>query len=167
MSPFSAFPGPDDAAQTASSVMELLEILWGGGRDLATAPLSASQLRVMYVLERHDGINLRTLTEALDSTPSSASRLCDRLEAVGFLDRAPSTTSRRELELRLSGRGLAFLAELRSRRERQIEAALGGMSAADRKALVRGLESFQAALAGTVRPPALGVAETPAASRSA
>ncbi|RAJ45570.1 DNA-binding MarR family transcriptional regulator [Kitasatospora sp. SolWspMP-SS2h] len=167
MSPFSALPGPGDAAQTASSVVELLEILWGGGRDLATAPLSASQLRVMYVLERQDGINLRTLTEALDSTPSSASRLCDRLEAVGFLDRAPSTTSRRELELRLSGRGLAFLAELRARRERQIGAVLDAMPPAERKALVRGLESFQDVLAGTVRPPALGVAGSPSATRSA
>lgn len=132
------------AARTVSSVVELLEVLWGRGRDLPAAPVSPSQLRVMLVLEHNDGINLRTLTEALGSRPSSVSRLCDRLEAVGFIERAPSASSRRELQLRLNSHGRSFLRDLRARREQELGAVLARMPAARRTALVEGLESFRA-----------------------
>ncbi|WP_328664678.1 MarR family winged helix-turn-helix transcriptional regulator [Streptomyces sp. NBC_00328] len=121
---------------------ELLEILWGRA---STAPVSASQLRVLFILEHGEGINLRTLADALGSTPPSTSRLCDRLQAVGFVERAPSTTSRRELRLFLSPQGRTFLAELRARRERAVEAVLAQMPAAGREALVEGLAAFCAA----------------------
>ncbi|MEY2243501.1 MarR family winged helix-turn-helix transcriptional regulator [Streptomyces sp. BF23-18] len=118
---------------------ELLEILWGRA---STAPVSASQLRVLFILEHDEGINLRTLADALGSTPPSTSRLCDRLQAVGFVERTPSATSRRELRLFLSGQGRTFLTELRARRERAVEAVLAQMPAAGREALVEGLAAF-------------------------
>ncbi|MFF3886521.1 MarR family winged helix-turn-helix transcriptional regulator [Streptomyces sp. NPDC001914] len=123
---------------------ELLEILWGRA---STAPVSASQLRVLFVLEHDEGINLRTLADALGSTPPSTSRLCDRLQAVGFIERAPSATSRRELRLFLSPQGRTFLAELRARREQAVEAVLEQMPAAGRAALVEGLAAFCVAAA--------------------
>lgn len=130
---------PDEAARAASVAAELLEVLWGRA---STAPVSTSQLRVLYILEHKEGINLRTLTEALGSTPPSVSRLCDRLQAVGFVERAPSASSRRELELRLSGRGRAFLRDLRARRERELRAVIGRMPAGRLAALMTGLEAF-------------------------
>ena len=130
---------PDEAARAASVAAELLEVLWGRA---STAPVSTSQLRVLYILEHNEGINLRTLTEALGSTPPSVSRLCDRLQAVGFVERAPSTNSRRELQLRLSARGRTFLRDLRARRERELRAVIGRMPAKQRAALLAGLESF-------------------------
>ncbi|MER7112480.1 MarR family transcriptional regulator [Streptomyces sp. NPDC000229] len=48
---------------------------------------------------------MRGLGEVLGSTPSSVSRMCDRLEALWFVARSPSSASRREVELRLTGRG--------------------------------------------------------------
>ncbi|MGW1965780.1 MarR family winged helix-turn-helix transcriptional regulator [Streptomyces sp. NPDC001935] len=123
---------------------ELLEILWGRA---STAPVSASQLRVLFILEHDEGINLRTLADALGSTAPSTSRLCDRLQAVGFVERAPSTTSRRELRLFLSPQGRTFLAELRARREEVLEAVLAQMPAAGRAALAEGLAAFCAAAA--------------------
>jgi DNA-binding MarR family transcriptional regulator len=144
MDPASPFPGRADAT-AASSVVELLEVLWGGGRDLAAGPVSVSQLRVLYVLAENDGINLRTLTETLDSLPSSVSRLCDRLEAIGLVQRSASTTSRRELQLHLTAAGLAYLDELRTARERALAVVLDAMPAADRRALVTGLRAFRTA----------------------
>ncbi|MFE2534783.1 MarR family winged helix-turn-helix transcriptional regulator [Streptomyces sp. NPDC059371] len=123
---------------------ELLEILWGRA---STAPVSASQLRVLFILEHDEGINLRTLADALGSTPPSTSRLCDRLQAVGFIERAPSATSRRELRLFLSPQGRTFLAELRVRREGVVEAVLAQMPATGRAALVEGLAAFCTAAA--------------------
>ncbi|MGX6739207.1 MarR family transcriptional regulator [Streptomyces xantholiticus] len=79
------------AARAAATVMELLDVLRGRGRD-GPEPLPAvpsSQLRVMYSLERDEGINLRRLGQLLGAAPSSASRLCDRLETLGFVKRTP------------------------------------------------------------------------------
>lgn len=140
-------PQPSEVARVTSEAAELLEVLWGRA---STAPVSASQLRVLFVLEHNEGINLRTLADALGSTPPSTSRLCDRLQAVGFVERRPAVTSRRELELYLSRRGRAFLTDLRARRESALESVLEQMPPAGRTALLRGLEAFCAAAAAQI-----------------
>ncbi len=142
MTTSSSRPWPDEVARVTSEAAELLEVLWGRA---STAPVSASQLRVLFILEHNDGVNLRTLADALGSTPPSTSRLCDRLQAVGFVDRRPGVVSRRELRLHLSRRGRAFLAELRARRERALQSVLEQMPTAQRSALLEGLEAFCAA----------------------
>ncbi|WP_327320557.1 MarR family winged helix-turn-helix transcriptional regulator [Streptomyces sp. NBC_01235] len=143
MSP-SSRPQPLQVARVTSEAAELLEVLWGRA---STAPVSASQLRVLFILEHHQGINLRTLADSLGSTPPSTSRLCDRLQAVGFVERRIAAESRREVELFLSRRGSAFLADLRSRREAELEGVLEQMPAAHRSALLTGLEAFCSAAA--------------------
>ncbi|MET7640929.1 MarR family transcriptional regulator [Streptomyces sp. NPDC005438] len=139
--------GAREAAETASEVIELLEVLWERGREaVSDVPVSASQLRVLYCLDRGEGMNLRTLGELLGSTPSSASRLCDRLEALGFLERVPSQVSRRELELHLTRQGRRYLRDLRALREETLTATLAGMPPKARAALYDGLASFRDAV---------------------
>ncbi|NEC77087.1 MarR family transcriptional regulator [Streptomyces rochei] len=130
-----------------STAAELLEVLWGRA---STAPASASQLRVLLILEHHEGINLRTLADSLASTPPSTSRLCDRLQATGFVERVVSPSDRREVRLRLSDRGRTFLEDLRRRRQRELETVLDVMPAAKRAALLEGLEAFCDAAAGQI-----------------
>ncbi|MEU3338895.1 MarR family winged helix-turn-helix transcriptional regulator [Streptomyces sp. NPDC002144] len=127
-----------------TTAVELLEVVWGRA---STAPTSASQLRVLHILEHQDGIRLRTLAESLASTPPSTSRLCDRLVAAGFVEREVSAEDRREVRLHLSNRGRAFLADLRARREGELQTVLRDMPAAKRVALLEGLEAFCAAAA--------------------
>ncbi|MEU3841151.1 MarR family transcriptional regulator [Streptomyces sp. NPDC028635] len=136
-----------------SMAAELLEVVWGRA---STAPASASQLRVLFILEHHEGINLRTLAESLASTSPSTSRLCDRLRAAGFVDRVVSPADRREVRLRLSGRGRAFLVDLRARREKELQAVLALMPAAQRAALLSGLEAFCDAAATRIHDGAEG-----------
>ncbi|MBO8186340.1 MarR family winged helix-turn-helix transcriptional regulator [Streptomyces spirodelae] len=150
-----------DATQRAGEVIELLEVLWERGRNsAAAAPVSPSQLRVMYCVGRDEGMNLRTLGEALGSAPSSVSRLCDRLEAIGFVERSPSPTSRRELELRLTRRGRAYLRDMREQREEVLLEILTAMPSREREALLKGLKGFVAAAEGSSCPPAATSAET-------
>ncbi|WP_431998639.1 MarR family winged helix-turn-helix transcriptional regulator [Streptomyces fungicidicus] len=132
-------PEPVEVARVTATAGELLEVLWGRA---STAPASASQMRVLLTLEHQDGINLRTLSTALASTPPSTSRLCDRLVAVGLVERMVSQTDRREVRLHLSKRGRAFLDDLRARRELELQAVLTHMPAAKRAALLEGLEAF-------------------------
>ncbi|MEV8566504.1 MarR family transcriptional regulator [Streptomyces sp. NPDC051322] len=136
-----------DAAEVAREVIELLDVLLEHGRDAAsTAPVSSSQLRVMYILDRGEGINLRTLSEVLGATPSSASRLCDRLQAVGFVRRGSNPLNRREVELKLTSRGRSHLYSLRARREEALLATVAKMDPGARGALLDGLAGFRKAV---------------------
>lgn len=132
-----------DGTAAVSSLAELFEAVFERVRDVSPRPLSVSQLRAVVALDRDDGVNLRELADRLDSTPPLVSRLCDRLEAVGFLDRLPSARSRRELTLRLSDRGRAYLRELRARRRESVEALLAKMSPEGRAALAAGLSEYR------------------------
>ncbi|MFV2119333.1 MarR family winged helix-turn-helix transcriptional regulator [Streptomyces sp. Act-28] len=163
--PTSAHRSSSAAARAAGEVIELLEILWEHGREVASlVPVSATQLRVLYALEREDGINLRTLSELLGSAPSSVSRLCDRLEALGFVERFPSPVSRRELELRLTKPAKAHLGDLRARREKALTAAIAAMPPSTRASLLEGLRGFRASLEDVhsvhLRQPELSDAES-------
>ncbi|QFR98212.1 MarR family transcriptional regulator [Streptomyces tsukubensis] len=147
-------------AHAAVAVSELLEVLWGRGQEAApSGPVSPSQLRALLVIEEHEGVNLRTLSEALGSRPSSVSRLCDRMEAIGLVRRAPSQISRREVELRLSRQGQTVLDEFRAFRAREVHTVLERMSPGDVRTLAEGLSAFRAAASGHleaegVAPPA-------------
>ncbi|MCT4351518.1 MarR family transcriptional regulator [Streptomyces sp. Je 1-79] len=136
-----------ETTEAARELIELLEVLWERGRDMVSStPVSASQLRVLYSLDREEGINLRALGELLGSAPPSVSRMCDRLEALGFVQRLPSPVSRRQLELHLTVRGKAYLKDLRAQREDALLAVIATMPPTARRALLRGLTGFQDAL---------------------
>ncbi|NBM19125.1 MarR family transcriptional regulator [Streptomyces sp. GC420] len=135
-------------AHAACAAAELLEVLWGRGQEAVSAgAVSPSQLRALLVIEKYEGTNLRALGEALGSRPPSVSRLCDRMEAMGLVQRSPSPTSRREVELRLSPRGHKVLEEYRAVRGREISAVLGRMEPAAVAALAEGLAAFESAAA--------------------
>ncbi|GHE41019.1 hypothetical protein GCM10018785_08210 [Streptomyces longispororuber] len=148
---------PADVAPVACDAIELLDLVWDTDRGQEPgsggSTVSASQLRVLRCLERGDGINLRTLSELLGSPPSSVSRLCDRLEATGLVERGPSPVSRRELTLRLTGRGRGHLRGLRERREESLRRVVRAMPPAARSALRDGLVGFRAALEAGPQAP--------------
>ncbi|MBR8741718.1 MarR family transcriptional regulator [Nocardiopsis sp. MG754419] len=122
-----------------------MEVLWGRGREVATSPVSPSQLKVLFILEEEDGVNLRTVTDRLGSTPPSVSRLCDRLQAVGFVHRTPSPSSRRELRIWLTESGRSYLRDLRARREAELHSVIARMPPRKRAMLLEGLTAFQEA----------------------
>ncbi|RSN54602.1 MarR family transcriptional regulator [Amycolatopsis sp. WAC 04182] len=127
---------------------ELLEIMFERAREASPRPLSTSQVRAVVALDHHDGLNLRALAEVLGSTPPLVSRLCDRLEAVGFLERLPSSASRREITLRLSDSGRAYLRDLRARRRESLRAVLEKLTPETRETLAAGLREFREAASG-------------------
>ena len=154
--PFRPRPEPTEVVRATAMAAELLEVLWGRAD---TAPVSSSQLRVLLTLDTHEDINLRTLADHLGSTPPSTSRLRDRLRAAGFVERETGETDRREVRLRLSPRGRAFLTALRTRREEILRTVLDDMPATARHALLTGLQSFCQAAAAQLTPEAPAAGE--------
>jgi len=101
--------------------------------------VSPPQLRALLVIAAHDGINLNMLAARLGAIPSSASRLCGRLESAGLVVRGLSPSDRREVVLRVAPEGGRFLAELRSARRRALAGVLTHLGTEDLEAIVRSL----------------------------
>jgi DNA-binding MarR family transcriptional regulator len=81
----------------------------------------------------------------MDIGPPTASRLCDRLEAAGLLERLLHPHRRREVQLVLTGRGRQVLNEVAARRSQALAAVLAAMEPGERAALSGGLRAFLSA----------------------
>ncbi|HET6533658.1 MAG TPA: MarR family transcriptional regulator [Actinoplanes sp.] len=135
---------PDVAAAVESTVESLLTVLESA--RLAQSPaVPPTQLRVLTIIARNRHTNMSRLAEALEVVPSSASRLCDRLEATGLLRRVPDPRDRREVRLLLTPAARRMLDDLRDRRRRALGEVLERMTPAGRHDLVRALAAFDAA----------------------
>ncbi|MEU1534146.1 MarR family winged helix-turn-helix transcriptional regulator [Streptomyces fagopyri] len=140
-------------------VLELLEIAWERSRStLNAAPLSTAQMRVMYIIEREPGINLSTLGLHLSAAAPSVTRLCDRLQAAGYLRRTPRPQDRREMQLELTDTGIAHLHDIRHRRETALHQVMKRMTPDAQHALATGLSAL--CQAASESPPALTRHET-------
>jgi DNA-binding MarR family transcriptional regulator len=133
-------PGP--LVATIEDSAGFLAAIWN--REKAGLPTSAAQLHVLLIIERHRDINLSGLAAQLGALVSSASRLCDRLEAAGFLHRVHGA-SRRAVLLRLSPEGRDLLDRLRRQRREDLARVLARMPPAARTALAAGLSQFRSA----------------------
>lgn len=134
----------DVAAAVESTVESLLAVLESA--RLAQSPaVPPTQLRVMAIIAGNRHTNMSRLAEALEVVPSSASRVCDRLEVTGMLRRVPDPRDRREVRLLLTPAARRVLDELRDLRRRALAEVLERMDPAGRHELVRALAAFDAA----------------------
>src|SRR5215468_9220943 len=74
--------------------------------------LTRSQCSVLAHLARHDGIQQSTLAEILEIEPITLTRLVDRLEAMGLVERQSHPTDRRIRLLRLTEAARPKLADI-------------------------------------------------------
>ncbi|GGT10276.1 MarR family winged helix-turn-helix transcriptional regulator [Streptomyces chromofuscus] len=150
--------GPEAVAPDIADAVENLANLWSLSAQGAALRLSLHQLRALRALEVAPGLNLTGLAERLDIGLPTASRLCDRLEAAGLMERALHPHRRREVRLSLTAHGRHVLDDVAERRARALGATLAGMEPAERDALSRGLRAFlatrtqQAPLPGDAAP---------------
>jgi DNA-binding MarR family transcriptional regulator len=136
---------PDDLPAAVDAAAEALVLVFGQAAERLHPRVSASQLRALLVVERDLEINLQQLAGSLGAIPSSTSRLCDRLQAAGLLDRGIGRADRREVVLSLTGDGRRLLAAMRAERRADLARVLGRMTDQSRTELLAGLYQFAAA----------------------
>ncbi|CAL9450131.1 MarR family winged helix-turn-helix transcriptional regulator [Streptomyces pilosus] len=144
---------PDAVALDIADAVESLTNLWSVAAQQAALRLSTHQLRALLVLEAAAELNLTALAERLGIGAPTASRLCDRLEAAGMLERSLHPERRREIRLSLTPQGHRVLGDVAARRARALAAVLARMEPAERAALRDALRTFLAARGGEPRPP--------------
>ncbi|MFC4463388.1 MarR family winged helix-turn-helix transcriptional regulator [Streptomyces xiangluensis] len=125
--------------------VENLVMVWFAAIEDVTPRLPARQVRALRIVRRRPELNLTALAEHLEIGLPTASRLCDRLEAAGLLQRNVQPGDRREVQLVVTAHGRRFLAEVTDRMSVYLTSALDGLSAGQRKALEEILPAFQEA----------------------
>lgn len=146
----SELPALLELAARIERTAESLAMVLDPARCEPLASVSPVQLRALMLLHARPGLNVNGLAAAMGVVASSATRLCDRLEAHGLVIRNTGARDRRELQLRLSAAAAQLLDELSRFRQRELSAVLAAMSPSGRRDLARSLEAFNVAAAVVV-----------------
>jgi DNA-binding MarR family transcriptional regulator len=103
--------------------------------------LSPVQCHVLQLMDPDEPVAMGRLAETLACDASNVTGLVDRLEGQGLVRRRPGHKDRRVKEIELTSTGTRIRTELQQRIGGE-SCALGRLSAAERKALVKLLEKL-------------------------
>jgi DNA-binding MarR family transcriptional regulator len=143
---------PDELEQLADAVLTASRVLVSiAAASLAgvTDELTLPQYRSLVVLHGRGPQTLQALATELQVTPSTASRMCDRLVTKGLIDRRVPAESRREVRLSLTTAGRGVVTSVTRRRRAQIRRIVGRMRPRQRSALISALSDFAEAAGET------------------
>ena len=108
--------------------------------------LTLTQLRVLFVLRAEDGASASVLAERLNVTPSTLTRIVDRLVGQGLVRRETDDCDRRLVRHHLSDTGAGTVEELERGGRARMNEIMGRLSVAQLERLVLALGDFVAAL---------------------
>lgn len=104
--------------------------------------LSAAQWRLLVRLVKDEGVAQARLAELLEIEPISVSRLLDRMEEGGWIERRQDASDRRVRMIFPTGKSRAAFAEVKSVAGEVYEEALAGLPQQTRKATIEGLTAI-------------------------
>lgn len=108
--------------------------------------LTMTQLRVLFVLREEPGLSAGALAERLGVTPSTLTRLMDRLVRTDLVRRETGDDDRRLVRHYLSRRGLASVEELERTGRARMNDVLARLSPEQLERLVLALRDMAAAM---------------------
>lgn len=127
-----------EAVVTASRVLVAV-----AARSLAEEEsVSLPQYRALVVLAAHGLQRPVDLAQALGVDPSTATRMCDRLQAKGLITRRRDNGDRRVVVLDLSGTGRRLVERVTRRRTREIGEIVAAIDPKERPGLIRAFTLF-------------------------
>jgi DNA-binding MarR family transcriptional regulator len=121
---------PANAVEAAELVAEAMIQLWRRAHLEIAPDVSDQQMRTVLALERGP-LKATDLARSLGTSPSSATRLCDRLEQRGLIERL---TAGRRVTIHLTEAGQKLLHVTREHRRHLLDQALSD-TGADRAVL--------------------------------
>lgn len=104
--------------------------------------LSAAQWRLLVRLVKEEGVAQARLAELLEIEPISVSRLLDRMEDGGWIERRQDADDRRVRMIFPTAKAREAFSQVKSMAGAVFEEALAGMSQAEREGLLKGLETL-------------------------
>ena len=135
-------PGsPSDEEVTEAIVLASRAMVGVAVRSLAGSAdqITLPQFRTLVVLHYAGSRRLADLAEALGVSPSTATRMCDRLVRKGLVARNRDDLDRREVNLTITAPGRKVVNEAIERRKAEVRELLGEIPDALRRQLVSSL----------------------------
>ncbi|SLN24353.1 MarR family winged helix-turn-helix transcriptional regulator [Oceanibacterium hippocampi] len=105
--------------------------------------LTQAQWKALFHLARQEGVNQATLAESMEVQPITLARLIDKLAEAELVERRPDPADRRAFRLFLTAKAKPLLDQMWTLARESREEAMEGLSEAERKALVSGLEHMK------------------------
>lgn len=105
--------------------------------------MTSRQARLLMILDASEGENQGYFAERLEVKPISLTRMVDRMEDSGLIERRRDPADRRAWRLFLTPRSREVLDEVRGSLAGLEEEMLSGLDAAQRKALAQMLETIR------------------------
>lgn len=136
-------PPPDDSVIDA--VLHASRALVAvAARSLAAVSddVTLAQYRTLVVLAARGPQGVAALADHLSVTPSTATRMCDRLVRKGLVRRRTPPQDRRQVRLALTEVGRQVVAQVTERRRQEIGQVLTAVPAPRRQELVDSLTAF-------------------------
>lgn len=109
-----------------------------GVDDEVTLP----EYRAVVFLCIRGAVTMGELATELGTSPSTATRLCDRLVAKGLIERQVQAENRRKVEVAVDPSGRRLVDEVTDRRRVEIERIVANISPRERSAVVRAMRTF-------------------------
>jgi DNA-binding MarR family transcriptional regulator len=125
-------------------------------RSLAAAgdEVTLPQYRALVVLAARGPQGTAELAAALAVTPSTVTRLCDRLVRKGLVRRHRQAGDRRTVRIALTGAGRDLVAEVTRRRRAELARLLGALPSDQHEPVIAAFRAFAAAAGELPQPGA-------------
>jgi DNA-binding MarR family transcriptional regulator len=118
-------------------------------RELDELDITLSQLQALTLIAERKKCPVGRIAEGLSVTHPAAVKLVDKLARKGLVTRGVAEADHRQSEIGITPEGLRLVNQVRHERTQRLSQVLDRMEAADRQALIQGLEAFvTAALRG-------------------
>lgn len=141
-------PGDQEERELIDAVLSASRALVAvAARSMAACEkeITLSQYRVLVVLSARGPQRVVDLADALEVTPSTATRMCDRLVAKRLLRRARSPQDRRSVRVGVTEEGRRLVDQVSQARREELQRILSQMPPIGRRALVEALRAFSSA----------------------
>jgi DNA-binding MarR family transcriptional regulator/N-acetylglutamate synthase-like GNAT family acetyltransferase len=127
------------------------------GQRLLESPFSLSEARVLYELAHRDSAAAKEIGIELDLDAGYLSRIVQKFDDDGLINRKPLPTDRRQHQLKLTAKGRQVFAKLDRSSHEEVAKMLRSLSETDRRRLTAAMATIEDLLgaARTSRPATL------------
>src|SRR5262245_15584562 len=112
-------------------------------RRLQSLNLTQAQWRAIVHLSRNEGMSQAALAESLEIQPITLTRLIDRMESAGWVERRTHPADRRAVQLYLTAQSQPILEEMHARADDTLTEATHGVAPRAQRQLVATLEQMK------------------------
>jgi MarR family transcriptional regulator for hemolysin len=116
---------PFEIAETAHALRKAFD------RRAVGLGVTRAQWKVLFRLERQPGLRQIELADMLDIEPITLSRIIDRLEEAGLVERSADPSDRRAWRLHITAKAQPLVKKLRAVADQMIAQAFGGIDPKD------------------------------------